>query len=79
MDRIEIERKVTDLETSIEKASYIIEDMAAQFGIADITKPSEKDKALYAYSCGRLYNYIAIAKDYITESRATIQELRQQI
>lgn len=79
MDRIEIERKVTDLETAIEKANYIIEDMAEQFGITNITKPSEQDKALYAYSCGRLYNYIAIVKDYIAESRTTIQELRQQI
>ena len=77
MDRVQIDAKINELETAIEKATYIIQDLVANYGISDITRPSEQDKKIYSFSCGRIYNYIAIANDYITESREVISELRE--
>lgn len=79
MERIEIDSKVTELETAIEKATYIVEDLFSNYGVSDIANPSEKEKNMYAYSCGRIYNYISIANDYILESRQLIKELRELI
>lgn len=79
MDRVLIDTKINELETAIEKATYIIQDLFSDYGITDITKPSEQDKKIYAYSCGKIYNYIAITNDYISESRALINELREMI
>lgn len=79
MDRVQIDTKINELETAIEKATYIIQDLFSNYGISDITRPSEQDKKIYSYSCGRIYNYIAITNDYITESRELINELREMI
>lgn len=79
MDRVLIDAKINELETAIEKATYIIQDLFSDYGITDITKPSEHDKKIYAYSCGKIYNYIAITNDYISESRELINELREMI
>lgn len=79
MDRVQIDTKINELETAIEKATYIIQDLFSNYGISDITRPSEQDKKIYSYSCGRIYNYIAITNDYITESRGLINELREMI
>lgn len=79
MDRVQLDAKINELETAIEKATYIIQDLFSNYGISDITRPSEQDKKIYSYSCGRIYNYIAITNDYITESRELINELREMI
>lgn len=79
MDRVQISDKINELETAIEKATYIIQDLVSNYGISDITRPSEQDRKIYSYSCGRIYNYIAITSDYIGESRKLINELRETI
>ena len=79
MNRIELDSKIFQLEPAIEKTAYIIDDLNAKYGISDIAKPNEKDQFLYAYSCGRIYNYITIANDYISESRKLIAELKEMI
>jgi hypothetical protein len=79
MDRIQIDQKINELETSIEKATYIIQDLFSEYGITDITKPSDQEKKIYAFSCGKIYNYIAITNDYITESRKLLKEMKEMV
>ena len=79
MDRIQIDQKIIELETSIEKATYIIQDLFSEYGITDITKPSDQEKKIYAFSCGKIYNYIAITNDYITESRKLLKEMKEMV
>ena len=79
MDRIQIDQKINELETSIEKATYIIQDLFSEYGITDITKPSDQEKKIYAFSCGKIYNYIAITNDYITESRKILKEMKEMV
>lgn len=77
MNRIKIESSILEIETAIEKATYIADDLADRYGISDITSPSEDDRKIYSGSCGRIYNYIAILNDYITESKNALQELKE--
>lgn len=50
-----------------------------KYGITDITKPSDQEKKIYAFSCGKIYNYIAITNDYITESRKLLKEMKEMV
>ena len=47
MDRIQIDQKINELETSIEKATYIIQDLFSEYGITDITKPSDQENICF--------------------------------
>lgn len=79
MNKIELEEKAEAIATATEKATYIIDDLVNRYGIADVAQASEKDRKIYAYECGRIFNYMSILRDYIAESREAIQELKNSI
>jgi hypothetical protein len=79
MNRIEISNKLSELETSLEKALIISDDLFEDYGIQNIADPSDRDKELYSMSCGRISNYLAILNDYVTETKDALNQLKEMI